>query len=192
MANKTTVALTQAQYYEIIETISNGCAGLRANERVATALVLEANLGMRIDDILDLRLDKVIRDGERYRLDVVEIKTGKIRKFKVPNRVYEYMVEYCRRNKIASSEKMFNMSERNVQQILAKAVEYLGIEEPIGTHSFRKYFATTIYENEGHDIVLVKNLLNHSAVSTTERYININPNMDRALDNHVSLPGWGD
>ena len=83
--NKKTRALTEEQYRKIIETIKNGfeCADghiVAPNIRVATALTLEANLGIRISDILKLRLSSIIKDGERYRLDIVEQKTNKKRR----------------------------------------------------------------------------------------------------------------
>ena len=54
--NKKTKALTTEQYKEIIQTMREGFTGCRPNERIATALVLEGNLGLRISDILKLRL----------------------------------------------------------------------------------------------------------------------------------------
>ena len=54
--NKRTIALTTEQYKEIIQTMREGFCGCRPNERIATALVLEGNLGLRISDILSLRL----------------------------------------------------------------------------------------------------------------------------------------
>lgn len=53
--NKKTKALTTEQYKEIIQTMREGFSGCRPNERIATALVLEGNLGLRISDILKLR-----------------------------------------------------------------------------------------------------------------------------------------
>ena len=53
--NKKTLALTEEQYKEIIDTIRTGFLSSRPNQRIATALVLEANLGLRISDILQLR-----------------------------------------------------------------------------------------------------------------------------------------
>lgn len=78
--NKKTVALTEEQYKSIIKTIRSGfiCADghiVKLNNRIATALVLEANLGLRISDVLQLRLSAIIHDGNRYRLDIVEQKT---------------------------------------------------------------------------------------------------------------------
>ena len=75
MANKKTRALTQEEYETIIETMKTGFSGYRKNERIATVLVLEANLGLRISDILRLHLSDIVRDGKRYRLDSTEYKT---------------------------------------------------------------------------------------------------------------------
>lgn len=83
MANKKTLALTQDQYTAIIAAIHGGfCIDVRQcqpNNRIATALTLEANLGIRISDILHLHYCDIIQDGDRYRLDIIEQKTGKMR-----------------------------------------------------------------------------------------------------------------
>ena len=50
--NKRTVALTTEQYKEIISAMKKGFIGHRPNQAAATALMLEANLGLRISDIL--------------------------------------------------------------------------------------------------------------------------------------------
>lgn len=82
--NKKTKALTTEQYKEILQTMKEGFCGCRPNERIATALVLEGNLGIRISDILKLRPCDIVRDGDRYRLEITEQKTGKSRSFTVP------------------------------------------------------------------------------------------------------------
>ena len=68
--NKRTIALTNEQYTSIITAIKSGfChAGreYKPNERIATALTLEANLGMRISDILQLQFCDIIRDDNRF------------------------------------------------------------------------------------------------------------------------------
>ena len=58
--NKKTKTLTTEQYKEIIQTMKLGFTGCRPNERIATALVLEGNLGLRISDILKLRLCDIV------------------------------------------------------------------------------------------------------------------------------------
>ena len=93
--NKKTTALTTAQYKDIIQHMKEGFSGCRPNERIATILVLEGNLGLRISDILKLRLCDIVRDGDRYRLEVTEQKTGKHRTFTVPLVIQQYIENYC-------------------------------------------------------------------------------------------------
>ena len=185
--NKKTKALATEQYKEIIATMKEGFCGCRPNERIATALVLEGNMGMRIEDILKLRLSDIIRDGSRYRLDIVEKKTKKKRTFTVPLPIYQYLQLYCMENNIPADAVIFPITERAVQKHLQKVVDYLGYGDSIGTHSFRKFFATESYKNNNYDIVLVQKLLQHSSVATTQRYINVEAVVEAALQNHVNL-----
>lgn len=190
--NKKTRALTQEQYVDIINTMRNGfiCKDghvVKGNGRIATALSLEANLGLRISDILKLRLKDIVRDGNRYRLDIVEQKTQKRREFTVPMDIYIYIQNYVLENKISPSAKMFDLSERAVNKHLKLTCDYLGYEG-IGSHSFRKFFATSIYENNNYNIELVRVLLQHFSVVTTQRYIGIgDKQIETALQNHINL-----
>ena len=135
-------------------------------------VVLEGNLGLRISDILSLRLSDIVRDGDRYRLEITEQKTKKKRVFTVPLVIQQYIENYCLRNGIGKNEKIFDLTERAISKQLALVCDYLGFEG-IGTHSFRKWYATEIYKNNGYDITLVQRLLQHSSAAITQRYIGI-------------------
>lgn len=190
----TTIALTPEHYRQIIATLRIGfpatCGreALHANHRVAMALVLEANLGLRISDVLQLRLRDFVRDGTRYRLDLTEQKTGKERNFTVPTPVFVYIENYCLRYRISPGARILPISRRNVESILKKVCDHLGYER-ISTHSFRKFYATEIYEKNGCDIVLVQHLLQHSSAAITQRYIGIGPKrIENAILSHMHLP----
>ena len=185
--NKKTKALTTEQYKEIIQTMREGFSGCRPNERIATALVLEGNLGLRISDILKLRLCDIVRDGDRYRLEIVEQKTGKRRVFTVPLVLYQYIENYCLRHGTGRTEIIFPITERTIQKQLRIVCDYLDYEG-ISTHSFRKWYATEIYKANSFDIVLVQRLLQHSSAATTQRYIGIEPQrIENAIQNHANL-----
>ena len=185
--NRKTIALTTDQYKEIIQTMKEGFCGCRPNERIATALVLEGNLGLRISDILKLRLCDIVMDGDRYRLEIVEQKTGKSRVFTVPLVIQQYIENYCLRNGIRREERIFPITERAVQKQLKIVCDYLGYEG-ISTHSFRKWYATEIYKSNGCDIALVQRLLQHSSAATTQRYIGIEPQrIEEAIQGHTRL-----
>ena len=164
-----------------------GFCGCRPNERIATALILEGNLGLRISDVLKLRLCDIVRDGDRYRLEVVEQKTGKHRIFTVPLVIRQYVENYCLRHHIKSTDIIFPITERAVQKQLSIVCDYLGYDG-ISTHSFRKWYATEIYRNSGYDIALVQRLLQHSSAATTQRYIGIEPQrIEQAIEGHAVL-----
>ena len=185
--NKKTKALTTDQYKEIIQTMREGFCGCRPNDRVATALVLEGNLGLRISDIIKLRPCDIVKDGDRFRLEVVEQKTGKSRVFTVPLLIQQYIENYCLRNGIRRNDLIFPITERAVQKQLKIVCDYLEMEG-ISTHSFRKWYATEIYNKNDHDIALVQRLLQHSSASTTQRYIGIEPEkIETAIQNHAQL-----
>ena len=174
LLNKRTVALTTQQYKEIIHTMKRGFTGCRPNERIATALMLEANLGLRISDIIRLRLSDIVRDGERYRLAITEQKTGKARTFTVPLALYQFVRCYCIDHGIPADTVIFPLTERAIQKQLKLVCDYLDIKG-VGTHSFRKFYATEIYRNNGYNIALVQQLLQHSSAAVTQRYIGIQP-----------------
>ena len=185
--NKKTVALTTEQYKQIVRTLREGFSGARPNSRVATALMLEANLGLRIGDVLRLRLADIVKDGDRYRLAIVERKTRKERVFTVPLRLYNYIRLYCIDNGIPADAVMFPLTERAVQKQLKLACDYLDIRG-VSTHSFRKYYATEIYKHNDYNIVLVQQLLQHSSTAVTQRYIGIQQReLEAAIEKHLCL-----
>ena len=185
--NKKTKALTTEQYTEMIKTMKEGSSAFRPNERIATALVLEGNLGLRISDILKLRPCDIVRDGDRYRLEITEQKTGKRRVFTVPLVIEQYIENYCLRNGIGRNDLIFPITERAVQKQLSLVCDYLGYQG-ISTHSFRKWYATEIYKANGYDIALVQRLLQHSSAAVTQRYIGIEPQrIEAAIQNHAQL-----
>ena len=185
--NKKTVALTTEQYKEIISTMKRGFTGCRPNERIATALMLEANLGLRISDIVNLKSSNIIHDGERYRLAIREQKTNKERVFTVPLALYQFIRCYCVDNGIAPDEPIFPITERAVQKQLKIVCDFLEIHG-VSTHSFRKYYATEIYKNNGYNIALVQQLLQHSSTAVTQRYIGIQQKqVEEAIEKHLML-----
>ena len=181
------VALTDTQYTTIIQTLLHGFEGSRPNPRVAAILTAEANLGMRVGDILRLHMSDFIRDGNRWRLNITEEKTGKQRRFTVPDEVYNFLRSYAHAHRIDNSDLLFPICAYAVQKQLKKACDYLGYEN-ISTHSFRKWYATSIYNDNGHDIVLVQRLLQHSSPMVTRRYIGVSDEqMEQAIARPVNI-----
>jgi len=190
--NKKTVAIDKEQYKLIITTIQQGFTAdsgytFKPNNRLAALLVLQANLGLRLSDLLHLRICDIIKDAGRYRLDIVEQKTKKARTFSVVPDLYNYMLQYAADHGISSKARLFDLTERAVQKQLKIVCDHLGIEN-VSTHSFRKFYATEIYKNNGYDIELVRHLLQHSTAAVTQRYIGIQPaKVEQAIQSHICL-----
>ena len=193
MANKKTRVLTEDEYKVIIDTCRKGFVTrdgrhIKANIRIAVALTLQANLGLRIGDIVDLRLSDIIKDGGRYRLNIKEQKTNKSRIFTVPSEVYTYLQGYALEMQIKPTEVLFSLTVRAIQKHLALITDYLGLQD-IGTHSFRKFFAMSIYNNNDYNVELVRVLLQHSSVAVTQHYLSVQPKLvEDALAKHIALP----
>ena len=65
------------------------------------------------------------------------------------------------------------MHRQTAHQMLKKAFIAAGLNGKIATHSLRKSFAQRVYEQSG-DIYLVKELLGHRNVATTQQYLGVN------------------
>ena len=191
MGRYVTRIITHEEYKSIITTLRNGFylnrISHKPNDMIATALVVESNLGLRIGDVLSLKLSDIIKDGERYRLNVVEDKTNKKRTFTVPPSTYDYIYRYCQKNKIQDNELIFDTTERNVNKLLSACTEYL-ILKNVSTHSFRKMSAYNIYQLTGYDIVATQEFLQHASPTTTQIYLKIGSNrLEKALNENINL-----
>lgn len=191
MPTKTARALTREEFEEIVSTIRDGFLGHRANDRVATLLTAQANLGLRIGDITKLKLEDIVWSYDRYHIEIKEQKTGKKRDFTVPTSIYEYLKAYADRHNLSKTDVLFDLTTRRVNQIIVDAADFCGFDsERISSHSFRKFFATQIYVNNDYNITLVQKLLQHSSPSITQRYIGIQQKeIETALESHVYIPG---
>lgn len=120
--HKKCVAFIQEEYQRSIELLRNGFmfegSLVKPNERIATIEVLQATLGLRLGDVLRLKLSSFIRDGDRWRLDIKEQKTGKIRNFTVPVDIYSFIQEYALSQGINKDVKLFNISAQQVERHL--------------------------------------------------------------------------
>ena len=142
------------------------------------------NTGLRISDILALKVQDV---RDKTHISIKETKTGKTKRFKINNGLYDELNNYITgmddEEYIFKSKKGDNKPISRVQayRILNSAGQKVGLEE-IGTHTLRKTFGYHFYQKT-KDIALLQQLFNHSAPSVTLRYIGINQDMmDEAMD----------
>ena len=129
MAGKTTTACTHEQYETIIKTLYEGIGDcVQPNPRIATILVIEANVGLRIGDTLSLRRSSFIKTPSGHAFNIIEHKTGKVRRFKVQEQVYNFLLEYADSEGIEGDDLIFPIGVRAVQKHLKKVCDWLGPE----------------------------------------------------------------
>lgn len=173
MGEYVTRAVSQEEYDKIITTLRVGYIhkGIkhRPNDQVAMILVLEANLGCRIGDIITLTRESFVCDNGIWKLNITEEKTKKRRNFIVPQPVKDYIDHYCECRGITEG-RIFNIESPAVWKQLRAVTDYLGLSN-VSSHSMRKKIACDLYERTGHDIEAVCSFLQHSSINITRTYI---------------------
>ena len=191
MGRYATLAVSRGQYQEIIETIREGYTDYngvthRPNKQLATILVLEANLGCRIGDIMNMTTDSIINDGGIYKLNIIEQKTGKERNFIVPQKLKAFIDDYIRDANIYKG-RLFKIKAPAVWKQLRAVTDYLDIDK-CSTHSFRKYAANSLLEKSGNNIEVVREFLQHSSVKITQTYIKrTDAQMEEAISKMIDI-----
>ena len=132
------------------------------------------NLGLRINEILDMRVGDV---KNRTRQKFRQSKTGKEITVAYNADLIRAYKEYCKDRTpdealIPSNGNEFRaISRQQAYKVLREAAEYFGIEN-IGTHSLRKTCGYHYY-NETKDIATLQIWFNHRDNRDTLRYIGI-------------------
>ncbi len=162
------------------------------NLRDYCLFVLGINSGLRISDLLKLRISDVSEKGKiKDRIRLREKKTNKFKDFPLSNSTKSALKEYLKTREYNENEPLF-ISRKNkgflmrqqAYKIINDVAKSVGIKEKIGTHTLRKTFGYHAYNN-GYDITLIQKLFNHSSPSVTLRYIGIT--QDEMDDVYLSL-----
>jgi integrase len=157
----------------------------RQNYRDYIMFLLGINTGLRIGDILKLRIKDV---KDKTHIIIKEQKTNKSKRIFINSTLKEELADYIEGlnddSFLFKSNKGTNkaISRRHAYRVLKKAGSNIGLKE-IGTHTMRKTFGYWHYQ-KFHDVALLQELFNHSAPSVTLRYIGINQDLlDKSMMN---------
>lgn len=138
------------------------------------------NVGLRVSDILSLKVSDV---HERSHVTIVEKKTGKTRRFLIPNSLQKEIAEFIRTNNMEDDEyliqsrKGFNKPITRVQayRVLNDIAKQIGLDE-VGTHTMRKTFGYHHYQ-ANKDVAILQSIFGHAAPSICMLYIGITDDM---------------
>lgn len=187
--NRKTTCINDEQFTKIINILYDGTDNIKPNKEIALILTVTGNSGLRIGDCVSLTLNSFIREGNDYRYNITEEKTGKKRTTVIPKEIYELIKEYAT-EKERTDKHIFKYSIRAIQLKLREICDYLGDGyESVSTHSFRKHAGMTIYRLSGNDIELTRKFLNHSSINTTQKYLGVDDDdINKLLRNNYSIP----
>ena len=166
---------------EIIAKFKNKL--LKKSYRDYMLFVVGINTGLRISDILPLRVKDVV--GKH--IIIKEKKTNKNKRLWINNTLRteldKYIADMDDDDLLFPSRKGDKpISRIQAYRILNDVAEELGVPE-IGTHTLRKTFGYWHYK-QFKDVALLQEIFNHSAPSVTLRYIGINADlMDESMKN---------
>ena len=153
--------------------------------------MLGVSTGGRISELLSLEIGDVYQNASAVTdllYDKSIVKGGEVSRAVPVNRdgrdAIEKLITWHREQygSITGSRPLFPsrhksgtvpMHRQTAHQMLKKAFIAAGLNGKIATHSLRKSFAQRVYEQSG-DIYLVKELLGHRNVATTQQYLGVN------------------
>lgn len=167
------------------EILSNMCLYLKENnDRNYVMFLLGIYTGLRISDILKLRVKDVIdlthkKDKRKIKKQIIlrEQKTSKQKIIKINPILKEPLEEYVQDKEmyeyLIKSRQGFNkpISRKRAYEILKELGEIFDVES-LGCHSMRKTFGYHYYK-QTKDIALLQKIFNHSSPAITLAYIGI-------------------
>lgn len=154
----------------------------RTNERNYILFLLGISTGLRVQDILKLK----VKDLKGSHILMRENKTGKEKRlFILPSLKKElnrYLTGRDESHYVIKSRVGLNrpITRSMAHKILQQVAKEFNIKE-LGTHSMRKSFGYHFYQ-QTKDVALLQQIFNHKDQTTTLRYIGVSQDyMDNAL-----------
>ena len=151
----------------------------RKNERDYVLFLFGIYTGLRVSDIIPIKVKQIMRD----KIEIREKKTGKLRHFPINPELRTVLNHYIENKQLKEHDFLFpsrnkrkdngvkicHISRIQVYKILKEAGEHIGLKN-IGTHSMRKTFGYHFYK-QNSNITILQQIFNHSTPEITLGYI---------------------
>jgi len=141
------------------------------------------NLGIRVQDLLNLKLEDVYDVESNTVKEFLIIEDGvndKKNYFYINEQVRKVLIEYIKQYDLKSSDFLFKskkndlpITRQQAYRIINGAAKEIGLEENIGMHTLRKTFGYHAYR-KGIAISILMEIFHHSTHAETLNYIGIN------------------
>lgn len=175
--------LTLDESVQLLESI-----GGRDKERDYAIITLFLNCGLRLSELCSLNYTDIKSDGTL----TVTGKGNKERTIYLNEMCIDAVKDYMKvrpvdgvkdKNALFLSGRKNRISPKTVQHLVEKYIEKSGLgDRGFSTHKLRHTAATLMYQKGGVDVLLIKDILGHENLATTEIYTHI---VDSQLKNAV-------
>lgn len=166
--------------YEDLEKVLNWFWDNGHYNHWITAWLMTA-LGRRVGDTCNLKWSDSYKKDGNYRERLTQLKEEKTGKKVAPilnalaKMKIEEFISATKKTPIEHyTEKIVDTKPSAFRKMLKKAVSEVGLTYDISTHSFRKYWANTIYRlnpQDADNLMIVQSMLGHSSPEITKIYI---------------------
>lgn len=133
------------------------------------AALFSALTGLRLCDISKLKWSELSKEGEHYRINFEQKKTGGVEYMPISSQAYRL----CGEERLPNQLVFEDLPDKStISRPIKKWVEAAGIKKHITFHCFRHTYAT-IQLTEGTDLFTVSKMLGHTNIKTTQVYAKV-------------------
>ena len=180
---KVTYKLPEILSLDEVQKIINSIGNIKHK----TLLVLTYSAGLRVSEAINLRIKDI--DSDRMTLHIRCGKNGKDRYVTLSPVVLEQLRSYWKHCKFTDyifpgQNSSGHITRSAALLIYKEAKKRAGIKKMGGIHSLRHAFATHMLESN-IDLFIIKQLLGHSSVSSTTRYLKFIPGKDKNVKSPI-------
>ena len=155
---------------------------LSQNRRDYLLFVTGINTGLRVQDLLHLRVNQVEKAVVGDRIPIKERKTNKENVLIVNAEIHRALARYLEIRKVKSPDEYLFKSRKGrnyplttfaVTQMVQRWCDSIGLRINAGAHTLRKTWCYQQRKQYGTSWEVLARRLNHSSPSTTRRYMGV-------------------
>jgi site-specific recombinase XerD len=181
--------LNVEEYQRLIQTVRD-VATPHYLQRDLAIVTLFLHTGVRLSELVSLTLGSIDLTSQMV---VVKGKGNKERPIPLNGDVIEVINKYLAKRPTVDSDSLFisklgkGLSSRSVHHLIKRYLREAGInKKKVGVHSLRHSFGASLLD-KGVNLVVIQELLGHTKLETTRRYLHINKDdLRTAVDSLVS------
>jgi integrase len=154
------------------------CMSEEVKQPMRDWFIVACSAGLRAMEVANLRGLDLEERADGYVLRIAG-KGGTDLTVPVANKVADVIKSY------STNGRLWNITPNQLSKRASREMKRLGIENKT-FHACRHYFATTMLEKSGGDLLAVRDLMRHSSVATTQVYTQLATGRTRSLVSMIS------